>query len=805
MLNRLNYIYRRMSVRSRLILTIFAASVSVLVAIGVALAYFGTRVIEQQAEVNVKTTIGVLSQDFVKILLLDAPDVAADAVAKLEAFPDVLATFLYDSDGEFRFGYYQPGAEETPVPAYQATDLRYQDNYLEVFAPLSYRDREYGVIYVRMSTENVRQSVTGFYKLIMIVVPVVMLFALVVAIRFQRSFSEPIHQLASAFQQVGDQHQYDMHLDTWEKNEIGDLFNGFNRMLVQIRASSLSLEESGERLRVTLESISDGVIASNEQGCIVYLNDSAEKMLQWQRQQAQGKPVHEVARIFTGESKHEVRPCQQALLEGRRVPSEPNMQLVNLSEERIAVSVSAAPMWGPAGSVIGAVMVVRDVTESQRLTRELSFQASHDSLTGLINRTEFERLLEHELESAKARNETFILMYLDLDQFKVVNDTCGHLAGDQFLRQLTSILKAELRASDVLARLGGDEFGILLSGCDVNTGRSIAEALIRIVGDFRFAWEAQTFAVGLSIGMVVGDRHSESMQEMLRAADIACYSAKDAGRNRVHQFSEDDAVTQRRSSELQWVSRIISGLDEDRFCLYRQRIAPVAGGESGDHFEILIRMLDEEGRLVPPGSFFPAAERFGITPNIDRWVLRNVLKYFEDNPDELKRLSMCCVNLSGHTLADEHFLDFVESCLDNSQVPAENLCFEVTETAAIANLAIAKEFIARLKVRGCRFALDDFGSGLSSFAYLKNLDVNFLKIDGMFVRDMAEDPIDRSMVKSINEIGHVMGMKTIAEFVEDERILKELEVLGVDYAQGYGIHKPEPLPSTGKSRLKKND
>jgi diguanylate cyclase (GGDEF)-like protein len=459
-------------------------------------------------------------------------------------------------------------------------------------------------------------------------------------------------------------------------------------------------------------------------------------------------------------------------------------------------------MWGAAGVVVGAVMVIRDVTESYRLARELSWQASHDSLTGLVNRSEFERILERALRTASSHGEHTVLLYMDLDQFKVVNDTCGHLAGDHLLKQLSAILQERLRAGDVLARLGGDEFGVLLTGCDIDQAHTIAEDLLKTVAEFRFVWNHHTFHVGLSIGMVAGGKNGESVADLLTAADVACYAAKDAGRNRVHLFRSDDADTQQRCNEVQWVSRIVRGLDEDRFRLYRQDIVSLHSEQQGDHFEILIRMLDEEGRIVPPGAFFPAAERFGVTPNIDRWVLSSTLAYFDNNPAERQRLGLCSINVSGHTLADQHFLDFVEAQLDGSQVPGHKLCFEVTETAAIANLATARRFIARLKARGCRFALDDFGSGLSSFAYLKNLDVDFLKIDGMFVRDMADDPIDRSMVKSINEVGHVMGMQTIAEFVEDESTREALKALGVDFAQGYAVHKPEPLGLEVPARMK---
>jgi len=793
-LQRIHRMLRRLSVRNRLILSIFSASLIVVLVVGAMLVSLSTRTIRQQAEEGLTTTIAVLSQDFVKILLLDSPEVAADTVSKLRAFADVQAAFLYDKKGALRFAYREQGSESLPAPEYRLADVRYHQGYLEMFSPLSLNQQNFGVVYLRFSLTGLQRRVLGYYQLVFVIVPMLIVLALIVAMRFQRSFSRPVAQLAEAFDRV-NRDQYGVRLHTREENEIGRLFDGFNRMLSHIDSANQELVSTRQRLHVTLESISDGVVACDDNNRVIYLNRSAEKMLQWRREEAEGRPVQDVAKtVREGDEQQEISPWQRALWEAREIPAEPNVLLINWSGEKIPVSVSASPMWDVSGAVIGTVMVIRDVTESHRLARELSYQATHDSLTGLVNRNEFERILKRELRTVRSRDDHVVLLYMDLDQFKVVNDTCGHLAGDQLLKQLSAILQEELRASDVLARLGGDEFGVLLVGCDVDKAHGIAQNLLKTIAEFRFVWNNHTFNVGLSIGMVAGDKNSESVTDLLTAADVACYSAKDAGRNRVHLFRPDDADTQQRYNEVQWVSRIVRGLDENRFCLYRQNIVSLSDDrQPGEHFEILIRMLDEEGRIVPPGAFFPAAERFGVTPNIDRWVLRNTLAYLDQNPDECEVLKLCSINVSGHTLVDEHFLDFVETQLDRSGVPGHKLCFEITETAAIANLATARRFIGRLKARGCRFALDDFGSGLSSFAYLKNLDVDFLKIDGMFVRDMAVDPIDRSMVKSINEIGHVMGMQTIAEFVEDEAIRDELKALGVDFAQGYAIHKPEPV------------
>jgi diguanylate cyclase (GGDEF)-like protein len=411
----------------------------------------------------------------------------------------------------------------------------------------------------------------------------------------------------------------------------------------------------------------------------------------------------------------------------------------------------------------------------------------------LINRTEFERQLHDALICAKNENRQHVLCYLDLDQFKIVNDTCGHVAGDELLRQVAGLLRGKVRDTDVLARLGGDEFGVLLKYCDPQRAPAVAESLCRTLKDFKFLWGDHSFETGASIGLVAIGEDSQSVSEVLSTADVACYAAKDKGRNQVHMYQPNDNELKQRRGEMQWVSRIRRAIDENRFRLYYQPIIPLNPGSSRDmHRELLIRLLDEEGKLVPPMAFIPAAERYNLMPDVDRWVIRNSFKLLgaqcSNDCDWV-----CTINLSGQSLCDNTFLDFVTRQLDLSGVNPDRICFEITETAAVANLVKASHFISVLKGMGCRFALDDFGSGLSSFAYLKNLKVDYLKIDGSFVRDMMNDPIDRSLVEAINEIGHVIGIQTIAEFVENNDILETLRKIGVDYAQGYAIAKPAPL------------
>lgn len=435
-------------------------------------------------------------------------------------------------------------------------------------------------------------------------------------------------------------------------------------------------------------------------------------------------------------------------------------------------------------------------TELYEEKERVNYHATHDSLTKLVNRREFENRLNEAVRIARQGKATHALLYMDLDQFKVVNDTCGHVAGDELLRQLGSLLNRRIRGADTLARLGGDEFGVLLQSCSINNAISLAETLHEVIQDFRFAWESQTFVLGVSIGIVEITKESANLTDVLAAADTACYAAKERGRNRIHLYKDDDAELTKRKGEMRWVSRLTSALEDDRFVLYAQPIVPVnPGKDSQAHYEILLRMLDESGKIIPPGGFICAAERYNLMHQIDRWVIRNTFEFLAENcpADQHGQHPMISINLSGESMGHDSFLTYINILFREYRIEPGNICFEITETAAIADLSNATRIIDGLKSLGCRFSLDDFGSGLSSFAYLKTLPVDYLKIDGMFVKDIETDPIDFAMVKSITEIGHVMGMQLIAEFVENDAILDKLASINVDYAQGYGIQRPAPL------------
>ena len=550
-----------------------------------------------------------------------------------------------------------------------------------------------------------------------------------------------------------------------------------------------------ESAQITLQSIGDGVVTTDADSRVQYLNPVASELTGWKLDDAVGRSIDEIFRGFHEETCEPIEnPVAVAMRRNRSIKSVRPTLLIRRDGNELYIESTAAPIRDPVGSVTGGVLVFHDVSESRELNRRLSYAASHDVLTELVNRREFEHRLERALKSAKARETSYAVLHIDLDQFKIVNDACGHNAGDELLRQIGALLKSKIRWRDTLARLGGDEFGVLLESCTMDEALRTAETLREAISQFRFSWDERTFRLGSSIGVVPITLGTDDVASLLSAADSACAAAKDAGRNRVYSYQENDIDLMKRRKEMQWAARISNALDENRFELFRQTIQPLqASSEHGTHYELLLRMRDEAGSLVAPGLFIAAAERYGLMTSIDRWVIAQAFRWLVSEADERERLSLCSINLSGQSLADEKFLPFVVEQFQKSGLSGSCICFEITETAAIASYSQANRFIHALKELGCKFALDDFGTGLSSFGYLKHFPVDFLKIDGSFVKEILHDPIDREMVRSINEIGHLTGKQTIAEFAENSEIITMLRGMGVDYAQGYGVSEPKRL------------
>lgn len=563
----------------------------------------------------------------------------------------------------------------------------------------------------------------------------------------------------------------------------------------QLQESSLEMRRLNSQLRLLLESTGEGIFGIDKEGRCTFINQSALEMFGLEYEDIIGQSSHYVTHHSHDDGApypEEKCPVYEAFRTGTpcRVQKEVFWRKDGTS---FPVEYSAYPIT-EEGEVLGAVTVFRDVTDSHAMEQRLSFLATHDPLTRLLNRYAFEQRLKKALEDARSNISHHVLCYMDLDQFKIVNDTCGHVAGDAMLQMLAKLLQNNLRHSDTLARLGGDEFGLLLEDCSLERAETLTSKICEAVKEFRFSWEEKTFTTGVSVGITAITEDTASIDLAMSAADAACYVAKDMGRNRVHIHMADDDEVAKRQGEMRWVSEIQSAMEEGRLYLNRQAIVSLSDKErDSDHCEILLRMRDKDGRDVPPGAFIPAAERFALMPMLDRWVIQNTLRWLEDAHNRGRQMGLCSINISGHSLADEGLKDFILLQLNFHKIPAEKICFEITETAAVSRLDQANHFISEMRDLGCRFALDDFGTGMSSFAYLKNLPVDFLKIDGSFVRDLLEDPVDRGMVESINQIGHLMGLKTIAEYVENDRVRECLAEIGVDYVQGFGVSTPKML------------
>ena len=557
------------------------------------------------------------------------------------------------------------------------------------------------------------------------------------------------------------------------------------------RAETRVFEEK-ERAQVTLQSIGDGVITTDAEGNVDYINPVAQDLTGWDMRSARGRPVTEIMTIINEHTRATVEnPVMRCLKDGRIITLAENSVLITKTSDEVPIQDSAAPIRDRIGNIIGSVVVFHDTSKESRLFRQLSYQASHDALTGLINRSEFENRLTGALETLKGDPEqTNALLYLDLDQFKVVNDTFGHTAGDELLRQLSEIVQTKIRSTDVFARLGGDEFGIFLERCDEQRALEVAEAIRGSVEGYRFEWQDSFTTIRVSIGVVMVRSEEDNVASLMSSADVACYSAKDMGRNQVHLYRNSDASL--RHEEMKWVSRITSAVEEDRFELYYQPIIGIndTAGKARGHYELLLRMKDEKGEIVCPDQFIPSAERYNLMSTLDRWVIQTALTDLADHESEKEARYTLAINLSGTSLSEDRFLEFVIDELKKHKLPKSAICFEITETAAISNLSRVVHFMQTLKKLGCMFSLDDFGSGLSSFTYLKNLPVDYLKIDGQFVSNVVDDSVDESMVKAISEVGHAMGIETIAERVETKQVLDKLGALGVEFAQGYYIARP---------------
>ncbi|MFV9614736.1 MAG: EAL domain-containing protein [Gammaproteobacteria bacterium] len=637
----------------------------------------------------------------------------------------------------------------------------------------------------------------------------VFIFGMLLQRILQKMLSQPFQKMVSTAEQFSKGNE-NIRFDDARADEFGYLGKFINnaiesilshkndlvQALDRVSASEAALSNEKERAEVTLYSITDTVVTVDIDECINYLNPAGEILLACNKKDITGKQFKQVFNIVEETSGETIEdPLHKCFLTGDIIHLPEHSSLIAKDDTVISIEASIAPMKSASGGLMGAVMVIQDVSHTRRLTRQLSYQASHDLLTGLYNRRKFEEYLEEILINVREEERNHALFYLDLDNFKTVNDTCGHVAGDELLKQLPALFNDVLRTGDIVARLGGDEFGVLLENCGIKQAVNIADKIRQKIKDYRFIWDDKTFEIGVSIGVVAINADNYEMSQILSSADVACYSAKDSGRNRVHVYELSDKTVNEHYGQLHWTTRISKALEENRFRLYQQPIVSVID-QNRDHLEILLRMIDEHGNVLPPGAFMSAAERYGLMPNIDRWVIHEVFKYLstEDPANPVKDTNrIYAINLSGDSINDDSLLNYILQEKNKYAISLSNVCFEITETVAISNLSKATVFINELKSYGCQFSLDDFGSGLSSFAYLKTLPVNYLKIDGGFIRNISRDKIDRAMVESILQVGKVMELKTIAEHVEDESTLAVLREIGVDYVQGYHLGRPEAI------------
>jgi len=552
----------------------------------------------------------------------------------------------------------------------------------------------------------------------------------------------------------------------------------------------LALKASEQRYRELFHNVTAGVFQTTPDGKFMAANPALVRMLGYE---SEDELIElDVARDVYMDPGQRAQWIETMTLGGEVRNAE--IVLKRKDGSKMVVLENSRAVRDSEGRVLFFEGTLTDITASHELSQQLSYEASHDALTGLVNRREFELRLQRALELTQATGATHAVLYMDLDRFKTINDTCGHVAGDELLRQLGQRLSQRVRTLDVVARLGGDEFAVLLHNCGPNDAMQVANGLLQSVGQFQFVWGARTFNLGISIGLVAINTPMRRLSQVMSAADAACYSAKDNGRNRVVLFEEDATTISRRDNEVEWVGRAKRALTDNRLFLEAQPIMPLqADSRELPHYEVLVRMRDDAGRTVPPGAFLPAVERSNLSVRYDRWIIMHALQWLARNPTALGRMNRFFINLSRDSVADAETPSFIRRAIAEAGIDPRRIGFEVTECIAIGNLTRTNNLIAELRRLGCTFGLDDFGSGVSSFAYLKALGADYLKIDGMFVGNISQDKVDYAMVRSIKEIGHVMGRKIIAESVESESVIEKLREIGVDYAQGFAVGAPKPL------------
>lgn len=781
---------RNLSINRKLLLILVFSSVTSLLFAGVLLVVLEISEFQRVTSEDLSAFAKIVGNRSSAALLFEDKKVAQENLAVLHTLPAVQVSCLYDAHGAVFAELHKDEQHHLNCPALiKAEKTHFEFGHLAVIQSIVEGGTEIGTIYIHADLSAGYWQKIQFTGLIFLVLIGVSILAFFLSTPLLKLISAPIKKLVSTVKQISETQDFSLRAVKVNNDETGVLVDAFNALIATVNNQNKALTRAKNRYLALYDDNPTMIFNLNEFGVILSVNRTGAKHLGATVKDLQGCSIFDFIHIEDMSSVHQLlEDCMFRSMQAHKQ----DFRQIRHNGQVIWVRATGKKITDDAGQ-ISYLLVCEDITEARLLSEKIAYQASHDSLTGLANRSQFDNYIKQSVVSAHADSLQHVLCYLDLDQFKVVNDTCGHLAGDELLRQLGDLLKRNIRRHDFVARLGGDEFGILMHDCSLSEAFMACEKLRDMVRDFHFAWEDRSFTIGVSIGISAITGTSSNAVDLLKEADAACYAAKDKGRNSVHVYRPDDEELAMRQGEMQWVERIQQGLAQNRFCLYGQPIVAIGHEEEGLHFETLVRYQDENGRIIPPGAFLPAAERYNLASELDRWVVSHLFAWMAQKEGFLQQLSVCSVNLSGVSMSDETMLAFISEQFDIWGIPPHKICFEVTETAAIANLSYATNFIHQLRNKGCSFSLDDFGSGLSSFAYLKNLPVDYLKIDGLFVKDILDDKVDLAMVKSINEVGHVMDKKTIAEFVENEQIFNLLNVLGVDYAQGYGIGKPVPL------------
>ena len=781
---------RNLSINRKLLLILIFSSITSLLFAGLLLVVLEISEFQQNTRDDLLTLAQIVGSRSTAALMFEDEALANENLAVFNNLPDVQSACLYDAHNTVFAKLQKNDDAEWSCPVSTAVEVtRFKDAHLWIVQPIIVDTMEVGAVYVYADLTRSYWRKMQFIGLIFLVLICVSIFTFFLSTPLLKLISSPIKKLVDKVKKISDTQDYSLRAIKVNDDELGVLVDAFNGLIATVDAQNQALTQAKDRYLTLFDDNPTMVFNLEVDGPILSVNRTGARHLGLSVDKLQGCSIFD---FVHGDDLTLMRGLFERCLMNPSTVHKQEIRLVCQNGRVIWVRESARRVVNDSRHS-SLLLVGEDITVARLLSEKIAYQASHDALTGLANRSQFDEFVQQAVALAYTDHSEHVLCYLDLDQFKVVNDTCGHLAGDELLRQLGTLLRKHIRRQDFVARLGGDEFGVLMNNCSLNEAFKACENLRDLVKDFRFAWEDRSFTIGVSIGISAINGASGNAVNLLKEADAACYAAKDNGRNRVHVFRPDDEELALRQGEMQWVEKIQQGLEQNRFCLYGQPIVAISKHEEGMHFETLVRYRDDNGRIIPPGAFLPAAERYNLAPALDRWVISHLFEWIATKPGFLDGLSLCSVNLSGLSMSDETMLAFISDQFCKWDIPAHKICFEVTETAAIANLSYATGFIDQLKRRGCLFSLDDFGSGLSSFAYLKNLPVDYLKIDGLFVKDILDDNVDLAMVKSINEVGHVMGKKTIAEFVENEQIFNLLNVLGVDYAQGYGIGKPVPL------------